>query len=206
MLNILIHSTQSRYDNGAGSDLWTWQTCSRKPLSSHCQFWLNLQRNRHILWHITKIKCLHLTLMLSIPCNEVIFLIYKTKICTYSSCSTSLSWKLTPNILNIYEIGNILILRERIWQIMLSVWITRAEWKQFMRYFTILWIWTFAVSSEISTSTFTQCGGCRCRFGSRSQGYHPVAPRPIAAGPLCSAIKFRLSSPETLHMRHERPY
>jgi hypothetical protein len=29
---------------------------------------------------------------------------------------------------------------------------------------------------------------CRCRLGSRSPGYHPVAPRSIAAGPLCSAI------------------
>jgi hypothetical protein len=29
---------------------------------------------------------------------------------------------------------------------------------------------------------------CRCRLGLRSQGYHPVAPRPIAAGPSCCAI------------------
>jgi hypothetical protein len=27
----------------------------------------------------------------------------------------------------------------------------------------------------------------RCTLGSRSRGYHPVAPKPIAAGPLCSA-------------------
>jgi hypothetical protein len=46
---------------------------------------------------------------------------------------------------------------------------------------------------------------CRCRLGSRSRGYHPVAPRPIAAGPLCSAFQFRPSSPEALYAkRHER--
>jgi hypothetical protein len=44
-----------------------------------------------------------------------------------------------------------------------------------------------------------------CRLGSRSQGYQPVAPRPIAAGPLCSAIYFRPSPPEALHVtRHKR--
>jgi hypothetical protein len=49
--------------------------------------------------------------------------------------------------------------------------------------------------------------GGRCtRLGSRSRGYHPVIPRPIAAGPLCSAIWFRPSSTEALDvMRHERP-
>jgi hypothetical protein len=45
-----------------------------------------------------------------------------------------------------------------------------------------------------------------CRLGSQSRGYHPVAPRPIAAGPLCSAIWFRPSSPVAFHvMRHDRP-
>jgi hypothetical protein len=29
---------------------------------------------------------------------------------------------------------------------------------------------------------------CRCRLGSWSRGYHPVAPRSIAAGRLCSAV------------------
>jgi hypothetical protein len=40
-------------------------------------------------------------------------------------------------------------------------------------------------------------------WGSRSRGYQPVEPRPIAAGPLCSSIQFRPSSPKALHvMRH----
>jgi hypothetical protein len=44
------------------------------------------------------------------------------------------------------------------------------------------------------------------RLGSRSQGYHPVAPWPIDAGHLCFTIYFRPSSPEALHvMRPERP-
>jgi hypothetical protein len=40
----------------------------------------------------------------------------------------------------------------------------------------------------------------RGRLGSRSRGYQPVAPKPIAAGPLCSAI----CSARHLQ-RHERP-
>jgi hypothetical protein len=44
------------------------------------------------------------------------------------------------------------------------------------------------------------------RFGSRSRGYHPVAPRPLRYGPFVHRLLFRPSSPEALHVkRHERP-
>jgi hypothetical protein len=44
------------------------------------------------------------------------------------------------------------------------------------------------------------------RLGSRSRGYHPFAPRPVAAGPFCTAIYFCPSFPEALHViRHVRP-
>jgi hypothetical protein len=39
------------------------------------------------------------------------------------------------------------------------------------------------------------------QLGSRSRGHHPVAPRPIAAGTLCSVIYFHPSSPEALHVK-----
>jgi hypothetical protein len=50
--------------------------------------------------------------------------------------------------------------------------------------------------SQLKRITRTNCCICTmiptvdvwCRLGSRSRGYHPVAPRPIAAGPLCSIV------------------
>ena len=52
--------------------------------------------------------------------------------------------------------GNVLIVGECIWQIRLSLRITRVYRRQFMRRATIQWIRKFAVSSEIFTPALTQ--------------------------------------------------
>jgi hypothetical protein len=41
------------------------------------------------------------------------------------------------------------------------------------------------------------------RLGSRSRGYHPVAPRPLRYGPFVHSLYFRLSSPEALHVKRQ---
>jgi hypothetical protein len=79
----------------------------------------------------------------------------------------------------------------------------------------ITYVWAFCHTTDINKIVYF-CPKrpehilvhiCWCTLGSRLRGYHPVTPRPIAAGPLCSAFYFRPSFPEALHvMRLERPY
>ena len=84
---------QSRYNDAVVSELWIWQTeyLLKKATLFSLSILTELQRNRHILWQITKSKCWHHTLMLPIPCYEAVSLIYNTKIFTQYTWKHSIS-------------------------------------------------------------------------------------------------------------------